>query len=286
MFNLLKMDFHRLTRTVSTWIFLVLAVCLAVFCVAMTDTDISALAAEGAGAAQTQTEITRNEDRSIGFSVEANPEWVAGDMDISEVAVMEMQSGLPLLICILFTAVFVNAEQKNGYIKNIAGQFPNRGLLVLSKWLTVAFWVLVLLLAFVATTVLAGFLLWGDRFNMGSVSELLRVLGVQYLLHLGFASLILFLCILTKSTAGGMVPGILVSFGLCVPLYSAVNKAVAVLFESADFDCSRYMLDGNISMVGFGAPSEVLLRAGLVGCAFAVVCTALSALVMQKRDIR
>lgn len=285
MFNLLKMDFHRLTRAVSTWIFLVFVVGLAVFCVAMTNVDISALAAEGASTTQTQTEIARNEERSIGFSVEANPEWVAGNMDIGEVVVEELQSGLLLLLSILFTAVFVHAEQKNGYIKNIAGQFPNRGLPILSKWLTVAFWVLTLLLAFVAATVLSGFLFWGARFHMGSVSELLQVLGVQYLLHLGFASLILFLCILTKSAAGGMVPGILVSFGLCVPLYSAVNKAVAVLFPSADFDCSRYMLDGNISMAGVGAPSEVLLRAGLVGCAFAVVCTALSALVMQKRDI-
>ena len=127
MFNLLKMDFHRLTRTVSTWIFLVLAVCLAVFCVAMTDTDISALAAEGAGAAQTQTEITRNEDRSIGFSVEANPEWVAGDMDISEVADALSQSGLPLLICILFTAVFVNAEQKKRLYQKYCGPIPKSG---------------------------------------------------------------------------------------------------------------------------------------------------------------
>lgn len=285
MFNLLKMDFHRLIRAVSTWIFLALTIGFAVFCVAMTDTDISALAAEGASPAEAQTEITRNEDRSIGFVVEANPEWVAGNLDVGEVATMELQSGLPLLLCILFTAVFVNAEQKNGYVKNIAGQFPNRGLPVLSKWLTVAFWVLVLFVAFVATTVLSGFLLWGDRFNMGSVSEFLRVLGVQYLLHLGFASLILFLCILTKSAAGGMVPGMLISFGLCVPVYSAVNKAVTALFPSSDFDCSRYMLDGNISMAGIGASSDVLLRASLVGCAFAVVCTALSALVMQKRDI-
>lgn len=286
MFNLIRMDMHRLTHSVSTWIFIAFTVLLASFCVAMTNSDIQSMAADPQGTQEVQTEITSNEDRNIGIVVEAKPEWVDGKIEASDIINTEVKSGMLALLCIIFTALFVNAEQRNGYIKNIAGQFPNRGMLVLSKLIAVAVQVFLMLAVFSAATALSGLAFWGGRFYLDSVWKLLQFLGIQYLLHLGFCALIMFLCILTRSSAFSMVAGLLAICGVLIPVYSLINKIVYNIRPGWNFDISRYMLDGNIGMASIGAASDVLIHAVLVGCIFAVVCTALSILVMKKRDVR
>lgn len=286
MFNLIKMDLHRLTHSVSTWIFMAFTILLAFFCVAMTNSDLQSMAANPQSMEEVQTEITSNEDRNIGIYVESNPEWVNGKIEAGNIISVEVKSGLLVLLCVIFTALFVNAEQRNGYIKNIAGQIPNRGMMVLSKLAAIAVQVLLMLVAFSATVALFGLAFWGGRFYLGSASELVKFLGTQYLLHLGSSALIMFLCILTRSSAFSMVAGLLTSCGVLVPVYSLINKIVYNIRPSWNFDISRYMLDGNISMAGINATSDVLIHAVLIGCIFAVVCTALSMLIMKKRDIR
>ncbi len=286
MFNLIKMDVYRMFHSVSTWVTLAFAVVLAVFSIFMINTDIQSIAAEPQRAEQVQGEITGNEDRQIGMSVSANPEWVSGDIEAGAIISTAVKSGILLLLCTIFTAVFVNAEQKNGYIKNIAGQFPNRGVLALSKLIAVALQVLLMLIIFTLVTALSGLILWGGRFYLGSVPALFKFLGTQYLLHLGFSALILFLCVLTRSSAFSMVAGLLPCFGVLVPFYSIINKVVYDIRPGWHFDISRYMLDGNISMAGIGASSGVLLRAVLVGCVFILLSTVLAMLILKKRDVR
>ena len=129
-------------------------------------------------------------------------------------------------------------------------------------------------------------ILWGGRFSLGSLTDMLPFLGAQYLLNLGIAALILFLCILTKSSAFSMTAGIVMVMGLFVPLYSIINRAVYEIRPSWDFDISLYLPDGNIGLAGLHASSEILIRAAVVGVAFVIVCAAVSALIMKKRDVR
>ncbi len=286
MFNLIKMDFYRMMHSVSTWVILTFTVLLAVFAVSMTDSDIQSMAENPQYIQEQQEEIDGNEDRSIGIYTTADPEWVDGKIEVGDILSTEISSGLLLLLCIIFAAIFVSAEQKNGYVKNIAGQFPNRGMLVLSKLAALAVQVLLMLVVFAAVAALTGLALWGDRFYLGSESSLLQCLGVQYLLHLGFAALILFLTILSRSSAFSMVVGLLACVGTLIPVYSLINKIVYDIRPSWNFDISKYTLDGNISMAGIGAAPEALIRAVIVGGAFVVACTILSMLVMQKRDVR
>ena len=171
-------------------------------------------------------------------------------------------------------------------VKNLAGQFPHRGLLVLSKLLAVALQVLVMAAAFALVTLLAGRGFWGDRFYLDSLPALGKLLGVQYLLHLGLCALVLLLTVVLRGSALPMVVGILACCGVLVPVYGLVNQWAAALRPGTAFDISRYMLDGNLTAVTVGTAPADLLRAGAVGAVFVVVCTALAMVVMEKRDIR
>lgn len=280
MFNLIKMDIHRLFYSKSTWVIFFFVAVLSVFSVTMTNTDIHMMKEE-----LSATEETMDE-RQIGISVEADSEWVDGDIEIGSIISVEMRSALLAILCVIFTALFINAEQKNGYIKNIAGQFPTREKLVASKFIAIAFQIFLMMLVFIIGIIVSGFVLWGNRFYLGSSAPILRYLGSQYLLHLGFAALTMLLCMLTRSSAFSMTSGILLCSGLAVPVYAVVNKIVSDMKPGLKFDINHYVLDGNITMMTLGSASDVLVRGAVVGAAFAIVSVILSMIMIKKRDVR
>ncbi len=201
MFNLIKMDLHRLVRTAAVWIILAFAVGAAVFSVVMTDSDIQLMKEEA------QTAAEESEQRTIGIYVFADPKWADGTIEAGSVISAELRSGLLSLLsilCVIFTAIFAGAEQKNGYIKNIAGLFPRRGSLAAAKGIVISLWVLVMMLVFAAAAAAAGILLWGKEFYLESAAEFLKFLGAQYIFHLELSMLILLFSMLTRSTAFSM----------------------------------------------------------------------------------
>lgn len=280
MFNLIKMDRHRLFYSKSTWVIFFFVAVLSVFSVTMTNTDIHMMKEEPSATEETMDE------RQIGISVEADSEWVDGDIEIGSIISVEMRSALLAILCVIFTALFINAEQKNGYIKNIAGQFPRREKLVASKFIAIAFQIFLMMLVFIIGIIVSGFVLWGNRFYLGSSAPILRYLGSQYLLHLGFAALTMLLCMLTRSSAFSMTSGILLCSGLAVPVYAVVNKIVSDMKPGLKFDINHYVLDGNITMMTLGSASDVLVRGAVVGAAFAIVSVILSMIMIKKRDVR
>ena len=280
MFNLIKMDIHRLLHSKSTWIMICFVIGLAVFSVTMTNSDIEFMKDDPAAVTETM------EERPVGIYVEAQPEWVNGTIEIGSVVSVEMRSQLLAILCVIFAAIFTNADYKNGYIKNIAGQFPRREQLVASKFIVIAFQVRVMVIVFTISIVVSGYVMWGSDFYLGSVTELFQYLGVQYLLHLGIAAVMMLLCTLTYSTAFSMTSGILLCSGLAVPIYSLINKAINGLKTGLEFDINKYILDGNITMLLYDSTSEVMVRGVAVGVAFAIVSLFISTIIVKKRDIR
>lgn len=287
MFNLIKMEMHRLTHSTVTWITILFAILTAIFGIAMTDLDIQAAQNEP----PTGLIIQENTDDDssgmlAGVYVTGNPEWANGKIELGDLVGMELQSGLTSILCVIFVALFANADQKNGFIKNIAGQFPRRGQLVLSKFVAIAIHIFALLAVFSAISAVFGYIFWGDKVYLASILSLIKVFGVQYLLHLGLSTLMMFLTILTHSTAFGMTTGILICSGLTAFLYSGINRIVANLRPSWDFDISNYMLESNMRLINVSAVSDILLRGAIVGIVFLIASLALAMITMKKRDVR
>lgn len=280
MFNLIKMDLHRLVRTAAVWIILAFVVGAAVFSVVMTDSDIQLMKEE------THTAAEESEQRTIGIYVSADPKWADGTIEAGGVISAELRSGLLSILCVIFTAIFAGAEQKNGYIKNIAGLFPRRGSLAAAKGIVISIWVLVMMLVFAAAAAAAGILLWGKEFYLESAAEFLKFLGAQYIFHLELSMLILLFSMLTRSTAFSMTAGILICSGILVPVYSLINKAVHNFRPQWDFDINCFVPDGNITMTGLDTASNLMLRCAITGAAVTVILTLLSMLILQKRDIK
>lgn len=307
MINLIKMDLYRLVHSICTWVMLLVTVGIALFCVAMVNIDLEDMAENPQYSEETsqmgivsfqievktqdsqeETEETEKpeEGRRIGLYADSNPGWVEGQIFAGDLISTQMESGILTLLCVIFAAIFFNADQRNGFLKNIAGQYPNRGILVISKMAAAAVQILLMELLFAVTTGVTAEIIWGEQFLLGSIPRMLPFLGVQYLLNLGAAGLILFLCTLTRSAAFGMTAGILIVMGILLPVYSVIERAFVTLLPSLRLNISQYVLEGNIGVAGMDAPSEILIRASIVGAAFLVLSVLLSMVIMKKRDIR
>ena len=170
MLNLIKMDLYRMFHSLSTWIIILFTAGMALFCVVMVQGDLDAMADDPAYAQEMEQEAASasdgNEDRQIGLYSESDPEWIEGRIDAGEFISSQLQSGLLTLFVVIFAAIFANAEQKNGYVKNIAGQLTNRGTLALSKLAASAVQVFIMLLVFSLAAGVMGKILWGGRFSL------------------------------------------------------------------------------------------------------------------------
>lgn len=284
MLNLIKMDIYRLLHAVSTWVMMGIMVLIAVVCVGATRADLNAMAEDPA---YTEQAVSTAEDEVVyGIVMETDPEWINGEVPASQMLGLLLNSGILMIFCAVFVSLFVGAEHWSGYLKNIAGQLPYRGQLAMSKFIAIAVEVLLMFVIYAVFCIASGYIFFGDQFTLGSVSGLFKMLGTQYLLHLGYSALIMFLCMVTGSTAFSMGVGILGCSGLTSLLYSGINWVIQKIHSGVNFDFGRYMLDTNVYAISSASAANDILRAVLVACIFAVLAVGFSALVMQKRDIK
>lgn len=273
MFNLIKMDLRRLTRMKSFWIMIAVAALIAGFGVFMTD-------------------YTRNlmsdlstESENFFVSIESQP-WLKGRLNFTELINIDA-AGLNLsLLCAIFVPIFVNGDQKNGYIKNLAGQLPNRGALVISKLVTAAVQVFVLFTVYFTTMAIAGKIFLGNDLYFGSFGILAKTIGIHYLLHVGFAAMVMALTIMIRSSGLGMTIGIICSTPLTVTLYNLINIPFHKCGISKSFDIGDYAIEKCIQSVKPDMVGDDLVRVIIVGIAFLAVFTTVATVVMRKRDVK
>lgn len=281
MINLIRMDLHRFVHSVSFWIMITITAALAVFSIGMTKYSLD-LAEK-----QDESAFRPEEDTLVfGITVETNYEWLNGDIRFDEMVNANLASCLVLVVLVIFIPLFVNGEQKNGFIKNIAGQLPNRGMLVLSKLFMAAVQVFVVLAAYSLSAAFAGWFYFGERLVMDSITDFLFIFALHYLLHFSFGAVVLMLTVVLKSSAFSMVFGILCCCRGSVLAYNLINIAVRFINKASEFDISKYMIETNIGYVKGDIGEGDLLRIILVGFVFLAASATVSAVVMQKRDIR
>ena len=197
MINLIKMDLYRMVHSICTWVMLLVTVGIALFCVAMVNIDLEDMAENPQYSeetsqmgivsfqievktqdAQEETEETENseEEQQIGLYADSDPGWIEGQILAGDLISTQLESGILTLLCVIFAAIFFNGDQRNGFLKNIAGQYPNRGILVISKMTAAAVQILLMEIVFAIATGVTAEIIWGEQFVLGSSLRCFRSL--------------------------------------------------------------------------------------------------------------
>lgn len=229
-----------------------------------------------------------NEDMSYSFGItsEADESWIDSDIGVGDMLLSEIQSCMILLFIAIFVPLFVNAEQKKGYIKNIAGQIPRREMLALSKLPAVAVQVCLIFIVFCITHAAASGIILRDRLVFHIDGALLRVLVVQLLIHVSWGCLIAMFTMAARSTAFAMVTGIFLATGISQMIGSYMNRGIHAIIPAAEkFDVRHYMLT---YAAGSASAESTVRQIGsllAVAAVYVVVSAVVSGTIYRKRDI-
>lgn len=281
MFNLIRMDLYRLFHTGSTWILIGIISLFAVFSFYMGVVDQRLMEETG----QNNNLVIKGEDEEgMEFGIMVNTPY---HEDGSEAAYLEyvcadLQSGILLVFISIFAVIYVNAEEKSGFVKNIAGQFPNRFWMYLSNNVTVALFVFMAMAAYMVMQIF-GFLIWhsGAPFGIDMIGEALRYGVIQWILMSAFAAGIVLITTLIKSTAIGITVGMMISCGFSQIFLGFYYK----IFQNTKLHVEEYLITNNIKTIAYSSSMSRLWQAVLVGTVFLVVYNIIGSVVMQKRDV-
>lgn len=249
----------------------------------MSDENSSGFDLSEESASESEKDASEN-GVTIGFYV--NEDMLNSEEDnLAEVLASVLQSGVLALLCVILTATYAYADEKNGYLKNIAGQYPSREKLVLAKCAAVAAAVLALLAVCAATGMIGAKIIWGSSLHIGSLSELAKVIGVHYLLLLALSLVMLMVTILARSSTVGVIVGVLISANMLSMFCSLINILAEKVLPSSNFDSTLYTIEYYLGSFGVGASAGDTARAVAVALIYGVLAAVAAAWVMKKRDV-
>lgn len=276
MLNAIKMNFYRLRKSKSTLIMIIAAAILGALSILLIAMQLN-LFKENPSLAET---MSTDSSAKLGIHIDTFFSWIKGDINLSEMLSSQLKSGAVLILITIFTSLFITSERKNGFIKNIGGQFENRHNLVIGQMVAAATQVFLIILAFVAASVVCSAVVWGNRLTYSSLGSLIGLFCVQYVLALAFGCLIMMIATVTRSTPVTIIIGLLISNGVIALVYKLIDYAVGHSYQ-----IEKYVIDGNITSLGISNLGENAVRALIISLIYIVVTGILAMVNNQKRDV-
>lgn len=277
MFNIIKMNLYRLFRQKAFYIIPIstaIMCCLMVYLIWLTPR-------------------MENLATDSGFHIAVGPYGSNGieplpiteEFKLTEFIDEIFGSGMLMIFISIAAAIITNAEQKNGFIKNVAGQISSRGMLTVAKLPGMMLECILVLAATVFSCALAGRLLFSS-FTLGSLSALAGALAVQLMLAFGFCSLILMICTLAGNAASGIITGIALSAGIMPLVYTLINKVLwTYLHVPESFDITRCFLSTHLMSISTVSDTKTLTLGFVVGAVYLVACSAGAFVIITRKDI-
>jgi len=184
----------------------------------------------------------------------------------------------PILIGI-FISIFVSNEFSLGTIKNILSIGYKKSSFYLSKLITVSVAsVAIMFSMIVVSCVIFGI---GDSVGLSDILNFARMLLVQSLLHIAFASLFLMVAIIIRNNSGVMATNI------CLVLSaSVIFVMLSTHFEFGKTLRSLWLAPNVVAMTDTNPLTYIVTRAIIVGFFYLIVSSSLGMFIFKRQDVK
>lgn len=255
--NLIKMDFTRMRKSLSTYIILV---CLFAFASIFVG--------------------------NLFYQINNDPQVAATSSNFASYFQSIVSGNTVSLFIGIFAALFVNVELQNGAIKNIFGKETRKYKFILSKLATVSLYVAVVYLLSGAGAVLIN-LIRDKTLTLGT--ELSRLLGVtltQFAMAVAFGALTLAVATIVRSNGISLIISII--FCMFGSMFEALaDMAVRKIPALNEFSLAKYGLMSNIEyIVGLESAKADCVRALIIAIVITAVSVVAGSLFLSKKDVK
>lgn len=196
-----------------------------------------------------------------------------------------IQGDVLALFIIIFGVGFFSSENSSGFIKNTYGKESKKYKFLLSKLAIITIFISILfIIAFVICII--GQQISNDSIVFGSdFGAFIKFIVIQFILEIGFGSIVICLVTLIKSNIVTTIIGILyVTYGDVI--YKLIDGKMQKLFHLTNFKLSNYVIFGNLYSVNMESSTKACLRALIVTLIIGTLSIEISNVVLKKSDIQ
>ena len=184
-----------------------------------------------------------------------------------------------LMLLMISLCYFFYADVENGYVKNIAGQVPKKGLTIISKFIAAIGHNVIYALVGILGNVIGSLIVQRIVMDNG-VLDGLRVLVLRLLLLQSLTAMLLLAVSTFRSKAMGMVLAVLFGLGLTSLIYLGINEALTRVFGKG-VDITRIMPDSVMGEKPLGT-----LKALAVACGWGAAFLIPAVVVFDRKDVK
>ncbi len=250
--NLIKMNFYRLSRSMSAYI-IIFIVILECFMMGAVYHDNARLII------------------SVNYSAEP----------IYEFLNLILSNNIILCFPLAGIALFITAQYKSGFIKNFAGNYPERAKIIGADIIVSCAYSLILLAAAIGATYIVGLTFNRDITTLGQLSDNLDVILPKIMPYLGFSMLAVFISEALRSATFTIIGGFALIL-LSQVITSVFDYALHKIGISETFSVGDYFM---INIMSKSDISDDALRIAIVGAVYFAVFAVITIIMSKKRDI-
>lgn len=223
-----------------------------------------------------------NDNINLGMTV-TMPTEPGKPVTVFDVFFSNAQGRFYALFLIIFAVMFSTADIKSGYIKNIGGQVPRRGVLVVSKAVALALFTVITLAGIflfqaAANMVVFKSVVWGDW------KVIIPYFLTQLVLNYAFVLICVAMAVIIKNNAVSMTLSVCLTMNMMSIIYDLISYAIYKI-GIHNFDIYKYTITGKMTMLPMNVSTNDVVSSMCVAAAFIVIMLTLSSYIFQKRDI-
>ena len=267
--NLIKMDLFRQRKNKSIWIFSTIIFVLA-FIAPIIEVIFANLIVKVAESEPQEVYEAAKEAYDIMVNTKTDFSWI---LRASFGGLMTL-SLFPLLYC----ATYFYSDISHGYIKNLAGQFPRRSMLAVSKYIVVLLPCIIMMAAGIVGNTIGHLITKGINMDcdvgMGVLAFLLKILMLWAL-----ASVLLLFAVGLNNKTLAIVIGVVFGTGMMSVFYLPLDLLFDKVFK-LDFKVEKYVPDMLFRETDFD-----FLAALISSVVIIAACLIFTSMMTNKRDV-
>ncbi len=256
MTNLIKMDLYRMIKMRGLYVVLIISTIL-------------------------QYLMTRG--MTIMFTIGGditNTPAQASDYQLSEFMQVVMGGGFFQLFVGIIVILFLTKDLHTGFIKSYIGQLRSRLEYIFSKLICCAIFLLAFYLLIIVLECIM-LMICTDGYELGDITELLKIMGMNYLLQFALVCVFLMFSVLIRSHAGSIMLTVVTSLG-----FASMITSILMIFSIKydwDIDFNKYLITQQMLELGEnGIDVGEMVPLALV---YIILSLLISCLVFRKKDL-
>lgn len=283
MLRLFNMYMYRMRVSLSTWMLIIVLVGMNVLGIVISKTVDVLMPEENTEQTTEYTDTDASPEEGMEVSISIKAEEMEEELTVFDNIIGDVSGGMLLVFLVIFTTLFINADDRHGYIKNIATQVKSKQQLVIPRMMVVAVYTILLFTIYAVVCGITYKICYPDTaigFSWGAIG----FFAIQFVLGMAILSITALVTTLSRSTALGVTTGVLLVTGFHLLFASLGNMLITAIAGKEVIDLNEYLAVYQINSLPFPLDKSFIWALGL-GLVYTVVWNILSMTVLAKRDV-